>query len=220
MGLGPSRPLTMEGSPPRAPPNHEAAPSHCPVLCRRGRLPSPKCRARPGRWSGKCPARRSCWWPANTGAPRRAAPQHPQARKATTPVPKVSVPPCYVLGACKTPPMVPGVHPCSRKGAMGAWHPGREVGGCWGRPCRSALTPPPPFAIFPADAGDDAGKPRRIQQSKNWTFPNAKACGTADPFLCPPGGLEGLHRPALVRGGRGATEEVGCGTTSPALGCN
>ncbi|NXN33594.1 NCK5L protein, partial [Nycticryphes semicollaris] len=51
----------------------------------------------------------------------------------------------------------------------------------------------------PQDEGDDAGKPRRLQQSKNWTFPNAKACSATDPFLCPPVGLEGLHRPALVR---------------------
>lgn len=69
-----------------------------------------------------------------------------------------------------------------------------------GRGCRLALTPPTPPA-FVADAGEDAGKPRRVQQSKNWTFPNAKACGTADPFLCPPMGLEGLHHPTLVRGG-------------------
>ncbi|XP_014802939.1 PREDICTED: nck-associated protein 5-like [Calidris pugnax] len=69
--------------------------------------------------------------------------------------------------------------------------------------CRP-LAPPGPRAspqVFPADAGDDAGKPRRVQQSKNWTFPNAKACGATDPFLCPPAGLEGLHRPALVRWG-------------------
>ncbi|NXJ71156.1 NCK5L protein, partial [Rostratula benghalensis] len=55
----------------------------------------------------------------------------------------------------------------------------------------------------PQDAGDDAGKPRHLQQSKNWTFPNAKACSATDPFLCPPVGLEGLHRPALVRQERG-----------------
>lgn len=55
---------------------------------------------------------------------------------------------------------------------------------------------PPP--VLPADASGDPGKPRRIQQSKNWTFPNAKACGAADPFLCTPGGLEGLHRPTVV----------------------
>uniref|UniRef100_A0A663EI71 NCK associated protein 5 like n=1 Tax=Aquila chrysaetos chrysaetos TaxID=223781 RepID=A0A663EI71_AQUCH len=64
-----------------------------------------------------------------------------------------------------------------------------------------ACRPPAPPGPQGHHAGDDAGKPRRVQQSKNWTFPNAKACGTADPFLCPPGGLEGLHRPALVRGG-------------------
>ncbi|NXV20620.1 NCK5L protein, partial [Cepphus grylle] len=82
--------------------------------------------------------------------------------------------------------------------------------------CRP-LAPPGPHGhrgshqVFPADAGGDAGKPRRVQQSKNWTFPNAKACGAADPFLCPPRGLEGLHRPALVRGPagrRGASPEA------------
>uniref|UniRef100_A0A8C5NJ86 NCK associated protein 5 like n=1 Tax=Junco hyemalis TaxID=40217 RepID=A0A8C5NJ86_JUNHY len=55
--------------------------------------------------------------------------------------------------------------------------------------------------------GDDARKPRRVQQSKNWTFPNAKGCGAADPFVCPPGGLEGLHRPG-PGGHRGASPEV------------
>ncbi|XP_027763656.1 nck-associated protein 5-like [Empidonax traillii] len=57
--------------------------------------------------------------------------------------------------------------------------------------------PPGPHGhrAAPQDTGDDTGKPRRVQQSKNWTFPNAKACGAADPFLCPSGGLEGLHRP-------------------------
>ncbi|NWZ58849.1 NCK5L protein, partial [Haliaeetus albicilla] len=70
--------------------------------------------------------------------------------------------------------------------------------------CRPPAPPGPQgHRAGPQDAGDDAGKPRHVQQSKNWTFPNAKACGTADPFLCPPGGLEGLHRPALVRGGGG-----------------
>ncbi|XP_053907311.1 nck-associated protein 5-like [Cuculus canorus] len=65
----------------------------------------------------------------------------------------------------------------------------------------------------PQDADDDAGKPWRVQQSKNWTFPNAKACGAADPFLCPRGDLEGLHRPAMVpvcspSGCRGASPEA------------
>ncbi|XP_069735554.1 nck-associated protein 5-like isoform X2 [Phaenicophaeus curvirostris] len=65
----------------------------------------------------------------------------------------------------------------------------------------------------PQDTGDEAGKPRRVQQSKNWTFPNAKACGAADPFLCPAGGLEGLHRPAMApvcspAGCRGASPEA------------
>lgn len=73
----------------------------------------------------------------------------------------------------------------------------------WGRggPCRSALPP-----VVAADTGDDARKPRRVQQSKNWTFPNAKACGAADPFVCPAGGLEGLHRPVQVRAGCGTPE--------------
>ncbi|XP_049675098.1 nck-associated protein 5-like isoform X2 [Accipiter gentilis] len=80
--------------------------------------------------------------------------------------------------------------------------------------CRPPAPPGPQgHHTGPQDAGDDAGKPRRIQQSKNWTFPNAKACGTADPFLCPPGGLEGLHRPALApvcspAGCRGASPEA------------
>ncbi|XP_064354597.1 nck-associated protein 5-like [Dromaius novaehollandiae] len=63
----------------------------------------------------------------------------------------------------------------------------------------------------PQDA--DASKPRRVQQSKNWTFPNAKACGTADPFLCAAGAPEGLYRPALAPahgpgGRRGASPEA------------
>ncbi|XP_068266597.1 nck-associated protein 5-like [Nyctibius grandis] len=75
--------------------------------------------------------------------------------------------------------------------------------------------PPGPHGhrAAPQDAGADAGKPRRVQQSKNWTFPNAKACGAADPFLCPSGGLEGLHRPTLAPmcspvGRRGASPEA------------
>ncbi|NXS66793.1 NCK5L protein, partial [Pandion haliaetus] len=81
-----------------------------------------------------------------------------------------------------------------------------------------ACRPPAPPGLQghragPQDAGDDAGKLRRVQQSKNWTFPNAKACGTTDPFLCPPGGLEGLHCPALApvcsaAGCRGASPEA------------
>ncbi|XP_074932043.1 nck-associated protein 5-like isoform X3 [Phalacrocorax aristotelis] len=65
--------------------------------------------------------------------------------------------------------------------------------------CRPPAPPGPHgHRAAPQDAGEDTGKPRRIQQSKNWTFPNAKACGAADPFLCPPGGLEGLHHPTLA----------------------
>ncbi|NXE31060.1 NCK5L protein, partial [Ardeotis kori] len=80
--------------------------------------------------------------------------------------------------------------------------------------CRPPAPPGPHgHRAAPQDAGEDAGKPRRIQQSKNWTFPNAKACGAADPFLCPPGGLEELHRPALApvcspAGRRGASPEA------------
>ncbi|XP_042652884.1 LOW QUALITY PROTEIN: nck-associated protein 5-like [Tyto alba] len=78
---------------------------------------------------------------------------------------------------------------------------------------RSSPACRPPAPPGPQATSDDAGKPRRVQQSKNWTFPNAKACGTADPFLCPPGGLEGLHRPALAPvcspgGIRGASPEA------------
>ncbi|NXX48376.1 NCK5L protein, partial [Tricholaema leucomelas] len=79
-----------------------------------------------------------------------------------------------------------------------------------------ACRPPPPpsphgHRAGPQDASGDPGKPRRVQQSKNWTFPNAKACGAADPFLCTPGGLEGLHRPTPVcspAGRRGASPEA------------
>ncbi|NWH69171.1 NCK5L protein, partial [Geococcyx californianus] len=65
----------------------------------------------------------------------------------------------------------------------------------------------------PQDTSEGTGKPRRVQQGKNWTFPNAKACGATDPFLCPPGGLEGLHCPTMVpvcspAGCRGASPEV------------
>ncbi|XP_067170337.1 nck-associated protein 5-like [Apteryx mantelli] len=63
----------------------------------------------------------------------------------------------------------------------------------------------------PQDA--NAGKPRRVQESKNWTFPNAKACSAADPFLCAAGAPEGLYRPALAAthgpaGRRGASPEA------------
>ncbi|NWT86760.1 NCK5L protein, partial [Lanius ludovicianus] len=91
-------------------------------------------------------------------------------------------------------------------GAAGA----RPRGGSWGcgRPAGQRWAP-----VVPADPGDDARKPRRVQQSKNWTFPNAKACGAADPFVCPPGGLEGLHRPVQAplcspAGHRGASPEA------------
>ncbi|NXH82094.1 NCK5L protein, partial [Edolisoma coerulescens] len=92
------------------------------------------------------------------------------------------------------PSPMPGVPPpslrCTRSPAP-RWGAGGR-GGPAGQRC-------PP--VVPTDAGDDARKPRRVQQSKNWTFPNAKACGAADPFVCPPGGLEGLHCPGQVRAG-------------------
>ncbi|NXE98880.1 NCK5L protein, partial [Menura novaehollandiae] len=85
----------------------------------------------------------------------------------------------------------------------------RSVPGC--RP----PAPPGPHGhrAAPQDTGDDAGKLRRVQQSKNWTFPNAKACSAADPFLCPSGGLEGLHQPAQApvcspAGHRGTSPEA------------
>ncbi|XP_054253046.1 nck-associated protein 5-like [Indicator indicator] len=62
--------------------------------------------------------------------------------------------------------------------------------------CRPPPPPSPPgHRAGPQDASGDPGKPRRVQQSKNWTFPNAKACGAADPFLCTPGGL---HHPTVA----------------------
>ncbi|NXX76977.1 NCK5L protein, partial [Urocolius indicus] len=74
--------------------------------------------------------------------------------------------------------------------------------------------PPTPHGHRAAahDAGGEAGKQRRVQQSKNWTFPNAKGCGSTDPFLCPTAGLEGLHRPPRApvcdpSGHRGASPE-------------
>uniref|UniRef100_A0A8B9TEU3 NCK associated protein 5 like n=1 Tax=Anas platyrhynchos TaxID=8839 RepID=A0A8B9TEU3_ANAPL len=73
--------------------------------------------------------------------------------------------------------------------------PGKHRG--TGAPCRAA-GPPGAHSHRGCPQDADAEKPRRVQQSKNWTFPNAKACGNTDPFLCPPGGLEGLHQPALV----------------------
>ncbi|XP_062453090.1 nck-associated protein 5-like [Rhea pennata] len=63
----------------------------------------------------------------------------------------------------------------------------------------------------PQDA--EAGKPWRVQQGGNWTFPNAKACGAADPFLCAAGAPGGLCRPAMAptrgpAGRRGASPEA------------
>ncbi|XP_039944284.1 LOW QUALITY PROTEIN: nck-associated protein 5-like [Hirundo rustica] len=85
------------------------------------------------------------------------------------------------------------------------------------RSAPSCRLPAPPGShghrAAPQDTGDEARKARRVQQSKNWTFPNAKACGAADPFVCPPGGLEGLHRPVQApvcspAGHRGASPEA------------
>uniref|UniRef100_A0A670KCK7 NCK associated protein 5 like n=1 Tax=Podarcis muralis TaxID=64176 RepID=A0A670KCK7_PODMU len=53
--------------------------------------------------------------------------------------------------------------------------------------------------ICPDSCNFPAGKPRHAQQSKNWTFPNAKASTGTDPFLCSPHGLEGLHGSAMRR---------------------
>ncbi|XP_050186935.1 nck-associated protein 5-like [Myiozetetes cayanensis] len=89
--------------------------------------------------------------------------------------------------------------------------PGKHRSAPGGRP----PAPPGPHGhrAAPQDTGDDTGKLRRVQQSKNWTFPNAKACGAADPFLCPSEGLEGLHRPVQApvcspAGRRGASPEA------------
>ncbi|XP_044277813.1 nck-associated protein 5-like isoform X1 [Varanus komodoensis] len=49
----------------------------------------------------------------------------------------------------------------------------------------------------PEDLCNEPSKPRHTQQSKNWTFPNAKASAGTDPFLCSPHGLEGLHTSAM-----------------------
>ncbi|XP_028577230.2 nck-associated protein 5-like [Podarcis muralis] len=49
----------------------------------------------------------------------------------------------------------------------------------------------------PGDLCNEPSKPRHAQQSKNWTFPNAKASAGTDPFLCSPHGLEGLHSSAM-----------------------
>lgn len=46
----------------------------------------------------------------------------------------------------------------------------------------------------------DAVKPRRAQQGKNWTFPNARSCGAADPFLCTAGGMPPVCSPSPRRG--------------------
>lgn len=202
---------------------------------------TPKPRGRPEPLPGAVPARP----PAITKVPRKArtlerevpsaeellvAGKHRSAPACRPPAPpgpqghhtgpQGQCPTMLCAGGMQDPTNGAGCAPMLTQGCDGGLAPRQGGGGLLGETLQVSTDTPPPFAIFPADAGDDAGKPRRIQQSKNWTFPNAKACGTADPFLCPPGGLEGLHRPALVRGGRGATEEVGCGTTSPALGCN
>ena len=43
--------------------------------------------------------------------------------------------------------------------------------------------------------------PRRSQQGRNWTFPNARGCGAADPFLCGAGGLVVVSGGGWVGGG-------------------
>ncbi|XP_053154890.1 nck-associated protein 5-like [Hemicordylus capensis] len=47
------------------------------------------------------------------------------------------------------------------------------------------------------DLCSEPRKPRHTPQSKNWTFPNAKASAGTDPFLCSPQRLEGLHGSAM-----------------------
>ncbi|XP_065275830.1 nck-associated protein 5-like [Emys orbicularis] len=61
----------------------------------------------------------------------------------------------------------------------------------------ASVEPPPSLrghGVCPEDPHLEPGRARRVQQSKNWTFPNSKACGgSADPFLCTARDLEGLH---------------------------
>ncbi|XP_074917239.1 nck-associated protein 5-like [Chelonoidis abingdonii] len=61
----------------------------------------------------------------------------------------------------------------------------------------ASVEPPPSLRghrVCPEDPCLEPVQARRVQQSKNWTFPNSKACGgSVDPFLCTARDLEGLH---------------------------
>ncbi|XP_065432661.1 nck-associated protein 5-like isoform X1 [Chrysemys picta bellii] len=58
----------------------------------------------------------------------------------------------------------------------------------------ASVEPPPSLRSRGVCPEDPRLEPRRVQHSKNWTFPNSKACGgSADPFLCTARDLEGLH---------------------------
>ncbi|XP_030410717.1 nck-associated protein 5-like isoform X2 [Gopherus evgoodei] len=61
----------------------------------------------------------------------------------------------------------------------------------------ASAEPPPSLhghRVCPEDPRLEPGRARRVQQSKNWTFPNSKACGdSVNPFLCTAQDLEGLH---------------------------
>ncbi|KAM6112229.1 LOW QUALITY PROTEIN: nck-associated protein 5-like [Phoenicopterus ruber ruber] len=154
---------------------------------------TPKPRGRPELLPGAVPARP----PAITKVPRKARTLEREVPSAE----ELLVAGKHRSAPASRPPAPPGP-PGHRAGPQGQ--------------CPRVQSPPNSAGCARAlvqDAGDDAGKPRRVQQSKNWTFPNAKACGAADPFLCPPGGLEGLHRPALAptcgpAGRRGASPEA------------
>nr|XP_056722883.1 nck-associated protein 5-like [Euleptes europaea] len=47
--------------------------------------------------------------------------------------------------------------------------------------------------VCPEDLCSAPSKPQHTQQSKNWTFPNAKSSAGTDPFLGSPRRMEGLH---------------------------
>ncbi|NWU86844.1 NCK5L protein, partial [Onychorhynchus coronatus] len=163
---------------------------------------TPKPRGRPEALPGAVPA-------AATKVPRKARTLEREVPSAE----ELLVPGKHRSAPGGRPQVPPGPHG-HRAAPQGGCPPGPGVCPTLGSPTPGgtgvgpeASTDPP----CPADTRDDTGKPRRVQQSKNWTFPNAKACGAADPFLCPSGGLEGLHRPAPVcspAGCRGASPEA------------
>ncbi|KAM6106322.1 LOW QUALITY PROTEIN: nck-associated protein 5-like [Pterocles gutturalis] len=178
---------------------------------------TPKPRARPEALAGAVPPRP----PPGTKVPRKARTlerEVPSAEELLVAGKHRSPPACH-------PPAPPGHRPPPQGGCHTAVardpHPWWWLGSCNGGSApwegggghgggvrRSVLTPPHP--VVPADAGDNDEKPRRVQQSKNWTFPNAKACGAADPFLCPPGGLhQPVRAPACSPAGhRGTSPEA------------